>query len=78
MDLFEEIRAMIVKICAVDEEEVTKDVNLNFDLGADSLATWTLAVAISEQYKIELPAEDIVELEDIGELVSLVESKISD
>lgn len=76
MDVFAELKAMIVQICAVDDDEVTPDVNLHADLGVDSLATWTLAVAVSEKYGIELQAEDLVELDDVGELVSLVESMI--
>jgi acyl carrier protein len=46
-------------------------------LEADSLGLLTLSVAISEKYSIELSVDDIVELENIGELISLVESKIS-
>ena len=77
MELFPEIKTMIVRILAVDAEAVTKDAHLQCDLGADSLALLTLSVAISEKYSVELLTEDIVELESIGELVSLVESKIS-
>lgn len=75
MELFSEIKTMIEKICAVDGEAVTRDAHLNFDLGADSLALFNLSVAINEKYHIELTVEDIVELENVGELVSLVESK---
>ncbi len=77
MELFSEIKTMIGKKLAVDAEAVTKDAHLQFDLGADSMALLTLSVAISEKYSIELLAEDIVGLENIGELISLVESKIS-
>ncbi len=77
MELFSEIKAIIEKKFAVDAEAVTKDAHLQLDLGADSLALLNLSVAISEKYGIELLVEDIVELENIGELISLVESKIS-
>ena len=77
MELFSEIKSILEKILAVDAEAVTKDAHLQFDLGADSLALLTLSVAISKKYSIELLAEDIVELENIGELLALVESKIS-
>ncbi len=77
MELFSEIRTMIVKKLAVDAEAVTKDAHLQFDLGADSLAIFNLSAEISEKYCIELLAEDIVGLENIGELTSLVESKIN-
>ncbi len=76
MDLFSEIKNMIEKMLAVDAESVTKDAHLQFDLGADSLALLTLSIAISEKYGIELLEEDVVELENVGELISLVESKI--
>ena len=77
MELFSEIKTMIGKKLAVDAEAVTKDAHLQFDLGADSLAILNLSVEISEKYGIELLVEDIVELENIGELTSLVESKIN-
>ncbi len=77
MDVFPEIKTVIEKTLAVDADAVTKDAHLQFDLGADSLALLTLSVAISEKYDIELRGEDIAELENIGELISLVESRIS-
>ena len=76
MDLFSEIKNMIEKMLAVDAESVTKDAHLQFDLGADSLALLNLSIAISEKYGIELLEEDVAELENVGELISLVESKI--
>ena len=77
MELFSEIKTIIGKRLAIDAEAVTKDTHLQFDLGADSLAILNLSVEISEKYGIELLFEDIVELENIGELTSLVESKIN-
>ncbi len=77
MELFSEIKTMIVKKLAVDAEAITKEAHLQFDLGADSLAILNLSVEISEKYGIELLVEDIVGLENISELTSLVESKIN-
>ena len=77
MELFSEIKTMIGKRLTVDVETVTKDAHLQFDLGANSLALLNLSVEISEKYGIELLVEDVVALENIGELISLVESKIN-
>ncbi len=77
MELFSEIKTMIEKMLAVDAEAVTKDAHLQFDLGADSLMLLTLSIAISEKYGIELVGDDMIEVENIGELISLVESKIN-
>ena len=76
MDLFFEIKEMIVKLLAIDDEEVAEDAHLQFDLGADSLALMNLAMSINKKYSLELLIDDMVELENVGELISLVESKI--
>ena len=76
MALFNEIKGMIKKLFGFEDAEVTEDVHLQIDLGVDSIGVMNLAVAINEKYGLELLFDDIVELEDIGELISLVESKI--
>lgn len=76
MELFSEIKKMIVKLLAIDDEEVTEDAHLQFDLGADSLALMNLAMAINNKYSLELLVDDFVELENVGELISLVQSKM--
>ena len=76
MELFSEIKEMIVKLLAIEEEEVTEDAHLQFDLGADSLALMNLSMSINKKYSLELLIDDMVELENVGELISLVESKI--
>ena len=77
MELYSEIRGMIVKLLAIDDEDVTEDAHLQFDLGADSIALMNLAMAINKKYSLELVIDEIVELENVGELFSLVESKIN-
>ncbi len=77
MELFSVIKEMIAKLFAIDAEEVTEDAHLQFDLGADSIALMNLAMAINKKYSLELVIDEIVELENVGELISLVESKIS-
>ena len=77
MELFSEIKAIIAKLLAIDAATITDEAHLHFDLGADSLALVNLAIVISEKYGIELPGEDLVELENVGQLISLVESRIN-
>ena len=77
MELYSEIKGMIVKLLAIDDEDVTEDAHLQFDLGADSIALMNLAMTINKKYSLELVIDEIVELENVGELFSLVESKIN-
>lgn len=77
MELISAIKEMIAKLFAIDAEEITEDAHLQFDLGADSIALMNLAMAINEKYGLELAIDEIVELENVGELISLVELKIN-
>ncbi len=77
MSLPDEIKKMIIEAVAPEDETILPEAHLQDDLGADSLAILNLAEAISEQYGIDLQADDIVDLESIGELLKLVENKIS-
>jgi acyl carrier protein len=77
MDLFTEIKEIIVKELALEEAAVVSAAHLQDDLGADSLALLNLTEIIGKRYGIEIMGDDLVEIENVGELVSLVESKIS-
>ena len=77
MDIFTQIKQMIAKELAIDEEEVVSEVHLQDDLGADSLALLDLSEALSKQYKIEITGDDLIDIENVGALVTLIETKIA-
>ncbi len=77
MDLFNEIKEIIVKELALNEEAVVSEAHLQDDLGADSLALLNLTEIIGKRYGIEIMGDDLVEIENVGGLLNLVESKIS-
>jgi len=77
METFNEIKKMIVNLFAVDEETVVADAHLQDDLQGDSLAVMRLAEAIGTHYGIEIIAEDLLDVDNVGELVDVVDSIIS-
>jgi acyl carrier protein len=77
MEVFEEIKKMIVNLFAIDEAAVVAEAHLQDDLEGDSLAVMRLAETIGTHYGIEIIAEDLLDVDNLGELVDLVESKIS-
>jgi len=77
MDLFAEIKEIIVEELALDEAAVVSEAHLQDDLGADSLMILNLTEAIGIRYEIEIQGDDLVDIANVGELVKLVESKIS-
>ena len=77
MEVFDEIKKMIVNLFAIDEAAVVAEAHLQDDLEGDSLAVMRLAETIGTHYGIEIIAEDLLDIDNLGELVDLVESKIS-
>lgn len=77
MQVFDEIKKMIINLFAIDENAVVADAHLQDDLEGDSLAVMRLAEAIGTHYGIEIIAEDLLDVDNVGELVELVKSKIS-
>ena len=74
--MFETIKGIIVDTLQVDESEVKKSTVLKDDLGADSLDLFELAMALDDEYGLEIETEDlenIVTVEDI--LVYIEEHK---
>ena len=77
MEVFDEIKKMIVNLFGIDETAVVAEAHLQDDLEGDSLAVMRLAEAIGTHYGIEIIAEDLLDVDNLGELVDLVESKLS-
>lgn len=61
------VKKIVVEQLGVKEEEVTTDASFVDDLGADSLDTVELVMALEEEFEIEIPdenAEKIVTIKD--------------
>jgi len=77
MEIFSEIKEILVKELALDEEAVVPEAHLQDDLGADSLALLNLTELIGKRYDIGITGDDLVEINSVSELVQLIESRIS-
>ena len=77
MEIFSEIKKMLVKELALDEDAVVPEAHLQDDLGADSLALLNLTELIGKRYDIGITGDDLVEINSVSELVQLIESRIS-
>ena len=54
----ERVKKIIAEQLGVKEEEVTKEASFVEDLGADSLDTVELVVALEEEFETEIPDEE--------------------
>jgi acyl carrier protein len=70
---FDEIKAIVAEQLGVEEEKVTSGASFANDLGADSLDTVELVMALEEKFKIEIPdeaAEKIVTVQDALDFIN--------
>jgi acyl carrier protein len=67
MSVEEKVREIIVDQLGVDEKQVTDEAAFIDDLGADSLDTVELVMALEEEFDVEIPdeeAEKILKVQD--------------
>ena len=69
-DLLEKVKSIIAEQLNVDEAEVTPEAHFIDDLGADSLDTVELVMALEEEFGTEIPDE---EAEKIGTVQSAID-----
>lgn len=78
LDLEAKVRNIIVEQLGVDETEVTPDAEFVNDLGADSLDTVELVMALEEEFGVEIDdkqAESIVKVKDAYDFIRLQQEK---
>jgi acyl carrier protein len=69
------VRAIIAEQLGVKLEEVTDTASFVEDLGADSLDTVELVMALEEEFGIEIPDEDAEKMSSVGEAIKYIETK---
>ena len=76
MAVAEKVKAIIVEQLGVDEEEVTADASFVDDLGADSLDTVELVMALEEEFETEIPDEDAEKITTVQQAVDYVSAHL--
>ncbi len=66
------VRETVVEQLGVKEEEVTLDASFVDDLGADSLDTVELVMALEETFETEIPDEDAEKITTVQQAIDYV------
>ena len=74
MAVKDKIKSIIVEQLGVDEEEVTEDASFVDDLGADSLDTVELVMALEEVFGLEIPDEDAEKITRVKEAIEYIDT----
>jgi len=72
----EKIKQIVSEQLGVDEGEVTPTASFVDDLGADSLDTVELVMALEEAFEIEIPDEEAEKIRTVQDAISYVEKKV--
>ena len=72
MSIEDRVRAVVVEQLGVKEDEVTLEASFVDDLGADSLDTVELVMALEEEFETEIPDEEAEKITSVKMAVDYV------
>lgn len=72
--VLEKVKAILAEQFDVEEDKITADTDLQEDLGADSLDVVDLLMSIEDEFEVEVPDEEIENINTVGSLVSYIEA----
>ncbi len=72
----ERVKKIVVEQLGVKDEEVNNEASFVDDLGADSLDTVELVMALEEEFGCEIPDEDAEKITTVQEAIDYVNAHI--
>lgn len=72
---FDKVKKLIAEQLSIDESKITEDSRLIEDLGADSLDTVEMLMTMEDEFCIQIPDEDAVNLNTIKSIVEYIDSR---
>jgi len=66
------VRKIIIEQLGVKEEQITNEASFVEDLGADSLDTVELVMALEEEFELEIPDEDAEKITTVQQAIDYI------
>jgi len=77
-ETFEKVKKIVAEQLEIDDlSKVTPEANFATDLGADSLDTVELVMALEEEFDIEIPDEEAEKILTVGAVVDYISNKVT-
>ena len=70
----DKIKEIIIEQLNLQGVEITEDTSFKDDLGADSLDLFELVMAFEEEFGIEMPQDDLENIETVGDVIKLLKN----
>ncbi|GAB6077255.1 MULTISPECIES: acyl carrier protein [Thermovibrio] len=72
----QKVKEIVADRLGVDPDEVTPEASFIEDLGADSLDTVELVMALEEEFGIEIPDEDAEKIQTVGDAIEYIQKHL--
>lgn len=76
-DIASRVKKIVVEQLGVEETKVTETASFIDDLGADSLDTVELVMALEEEFGIEIPDEDAEKISNVSQAIEYVSTNLA-
>jgi len=76
MDIAERVKSIVAEQLGIKKEEIKESSSFIDDLGADSLDTVELVMALEEEFGIEISDEDAEKIRTVGDAIKYIEEKV--
>ena len=76
MSVFDRVKKIIIEQLGVDEDQVSQEASFTDDLGADSLDTVELVMALEQEFNMEIPDEDAEKITNVSQAVKYIQDHL--
>ncbi len=76
-DIFKKVQKIVSEQLGVDSAEVKPEASFANDLGADSLDTVELVMALEEEFNVEIPDESAEGITTVQDAVNFIKDKVA-
>ena len=74
----QQVKSIVAEQLGVKEEEVTNEASFVDDLGADSLDTVELVMALEEEFETEIPDEEAEKITTVQQAIDFINARQSE
>ena len=73
--MLEKMKPIIAEQLNVNEAEIKPETKFKDDLGADSLDSFEMVMALEEEFGIEIPSEDLENIVTVNDIIGYLKEK---
>ncbi|MEY8332531.1 acyl carrier protein [Lachnospiraceae bacterium 47-T17] len=73
--MLEKLQAIIAEQLGIEAGDVSADSNFKDDLNADSLDLFEMIMAMEEEFEVEIPSDDLEQLQTVQDVMDYLKNK---